>query len=208
MAIVNDVYTVTMNGEIDSEQTANVFTYAAESTACAAQELAVAFWSLFREPLRDMVSSWYRVNSISVSNLNSDTDFYSMPLITDNTGRVGGDPLPSYCAFHFYSPTRNRSMRGGQKRFAGVAEQQTEASSLNNDPVFAANRDTMAGIMSEVIDDNLGGFYKPVIIKRIKTEVGGKVKYELPVTLNGQTYYGPDNWSWKRIISTQISRRK
>lgn len=208
MSVVNDIYTVTINGEIDQELTANVFTYGAESTVCSAENLAVAFWLLFGEPLREMVSTWYRVNSISVSNLNSDTDFYNYPLIADNTGLVGGDPLPSYCAFHFYSPTRNRSMRGGQKRFAGVAEQQTEASSLNTDPVFAAKRNTMAGIMSEVIDDQLGGFYQPVIVKRIKTVVGGKNRYTLPVTLNGNTYYQPDNWSWKRIISTQISRRK
>jgi len=205
----NDTFTITLSGKFQLNLIQNLFTYRAISSGMSASMCSASFLSSVYQAVKDVVSTEVTFDSLAVFNLSNPIDFVITPLLSGNTGTQTGESLPSRCALRLFSPTKNRDIRQGSKRFGVLSEAWASGSLINHTSGVDDNIDALIDALSANLTGSGGAqVASPVIIKRIKgTSASGKPVYTIPATATTSNSYIADNWQADEIISTVASRK-
>lgn len=202
------VYTVTLKGNAYGVDILNVFTYRSEQTNATAVTLADNFVADVWPSIKGILSGAYYAQTVVAQAVDSDTDFHQVAFPNNTTGDILEASTPSWVGLQFISPTKNKSIRQGRKCFAPVGESWTlnneYAPSTGHDNAMQACADALSAdiVQSSVVQ------FKPIIVKRIKTIVGGKPVYKLPSNTGYTAYYVADNWTWDIRLGGQNTRKR
>jgi len=211
----NDLYLVTLFGQIFGQQTVNTFTYTqlTEETSpdVSAEVLANAFYGAFLGASGVLngtaFSTAQSYNAIRVLNLFDDvSDFFEMAISPVETGATAGATMPPYVTYAFRTPWLGLGVRRGQKRFSGVLE--TEVNNGVLQPAVLATLEDVQGALGQQLIGS-SGTYNPVIVRRVKTldPDTGKYVYSLPSNPTQLFQVGAPSWSAVQYSSTQNSRK-
>ncbi len=142
-------------------------------------------------------------------NLGDPVDFHTQTLATNGLRAVTNSP--SFIAAAIRFPSLNRTIRSGQKRFAGMGEGDYTTGAL-----IAATITLLTNIGTAMIgnwlassDSHIVGNY--VIIQRVCDEVdpvsGRCLQYRLPEIGETPVFYKPTAFIVNPLISSQVSRK-
>lgn len=127
-------------------------------------------------------------------------------------GTVGGESLPTYDAFAFYTGTTRRDIRSGARRWPGITEAQQSGGILAGGVLEALEDLCIQMSLTRSVAFAGGGLVsiQPVIVKRVKTvdPVTGKVRYNMPTSQEQFQYYGANQWIIKTLTTTQRTRKR
>lgn len=158
------------------------------------------------------VSDQLQFDEVQVRAVYDVTDFYTLPLVSNNTGAVTGKHYPTSVCYPVQSSRVRQDIRRGNRRFAGVVDL-----SVNNDGVLTAAQVTKmeavaAAMTTPLAYDDEGNTlsYTPVVIS--------KEAYLTPSGNTAYKYYADEAsqlnhlatgilWTPKDRTSTQTSRK-
>lgn len=124
--------------------------------------------------------------SLTVRDIYSDTDFYSLPFVEPLNGLLGTDGLSPVAAIGFRTNRVRRDVRRATKRFVGVVESITESTGILSGTFVAgagAALATALGAIISVDDEGNTVTFSPVVL--------GKQRYNPDTQLpdpNGRAY--------------------
>lgn len=213
---VNELYLLTLFGDIMGQQTVNTFTYyqvSAETSAeTSAHVLAEAFIDAFVQAgigfCSGGISQEQSYTAVRVVNLFEDvSDFAEIALPTTAKGASTDAAMPPFVAYSFRTPWLGSGVRRGFKRFGGVRE-----TVVTNGVIEPA---AIADLQSEIGDAlaqplSVGnGDYQHVVVRRVKTldPETGKYSYDYPTNVGELYQVEPSVWVIQPNISTQNSRK-
>lgn len=219
---VADIYSITLQGAVASEQFRSVFFYRVQAidgpqtvtTTQLLANMAEAHWSIAMLPAYQPVAGTnvsfetYRIfNLFDVTELYEGDANAELPM----SGAVVGEKLPPFAAFGFSQPSSIRGVRRGQKRLPGVAETQ-QADGVFTGGVFAQMQSVAEDLglpIAVPVAAGLEATLFPVIVKRVKETdpETGKVTYRLPETVLEATWYPAESWVPYENVTTQNSRK-
>lgn len=161
--ITEGLYKVTLVQEYRSQVVQNVFFYEHTlGTDDQQEECAEAFDEDILPQLKLIQHSTLLYTAIRVANPTGDlADFVLTPTTPD--GVQTGDPLSSFTACSFLLSRTTKETRNGQKRFAGMTEQ--NADTQRWETTFQAALDTFAPFLSAQISI-VGALFNPVIARQ------------------------------------------
>lgn len=149
-------------------------------------------------------------NNIVTFNLGDSLDFHTQSLSAFTGSRVTTDS-PSFIAGGVRFASKNRDVRSGHKRFAGMSEGDY------TDGVLVAAADTL---LTNIADDLVANWLASadshhvanyIIVKRVCSEVdpvtGKCLKYRLPETDGELVFYTPTSHIVNQEITSQVSRK-
>jgi hypothetical protein len=209
---VNDVYSLTLRQTLLGQRINNVFFYEqiaayTPTSGTIAQALAEAFEDQILSFVNSMQTTDVSNVQIDAENLFSDTDLASIPIT--GGGGAGTNTVSAFMAFPFKFAVAGKSTKAGSKRIGGVA------SNLQSDGVVTDATTITSGIaLANHMQDNLNGvtpatadIWRPVVVKRIKQVIAGKIKYRLPNEISEKTVQAIFEVLFTLILSTQNSRK-
>jgi len=168
---------------LNNQQVLNVYYYRC-STAPTDEtgsyaEMSADFQSKVMTPVRAIQCARLIHTGLSIRNLSNGIDLFeeAFSLAGTQTSAGGSADMPPFVAHLFRLLRSDLSTRNGYKRYAGVRDEDVQlglstlASSLSNAII--------AGLIDD-LEDNAGGIYSPVIVKRpISTPAGTYVHSEV-----------------------------
>lgn len=158
------------------------------------------------------VSSELIFTEILARDVYSTTDFYTLPLSTDNAGSQTGEAMTNFSALAVQTNRVRADIRRGSKRLAGATEGMTEEFGV----LTAAQLNLMGnlcGDLSSVVtyDDegNTLSFTPVVVSKELYTPTSGKPAYRYYETFLLQEPHLAIGvlWSAKMTLTSQNSRK-
>lgn len=157
-----DLYQLIDHQDFGGQKMLNVYWFYQTLGAGGAQDLATDWVAHLSTELRAIQSSLLTHESVSVINLDDDSDFYELAWVANNLGSVGGDVLPLFTAWGFRYNRSSRSTRHGYKRVPGVAEADTNAGQAS-----AGVLARLAALETKLAADVVGGngTWSPRIVK-------------------------------------------
>lgn len=211
----NDLYLLTLFGELFGQQTVNTFTYyqVTDETApvTAAQVLADQWATDFITPTNVLrgpaISIAMSYKSIRVVNLFNDaSDFYEKLLPANTNGTGTGGAMPPFVSYAFRTAWLGSGVRRGQKRFAGVLEDEVNNGVLTSN-VINELEDLRAMLGDPIVAS--GGNWQPVIVRRVKTldPETGRYIYSYPTNPSQLFQVEANSWQIVNNATTQNSRK-
>jgi len=194
----------------DGQTLLNTFTYRAMNAICNAPALATALGLNMTPRVRAILSVTCAISQWYVENRNLPTDFATITYSPTLSGTQGGEAMPKFNAFAVYSPTKNKTIRSGSKRFGVISEILVTQSQIAYSGQNQVDIDALTAEMSLDQTGAGGGIYRPVIVKRIFTPgTGGNPgSYQLPLTATDANSYQANNWFPKLNVTTQNTRKR
>jgi len=160
---------------------------------------------------RLMVNSSVNFELMTAWNIDSDTDFYSVP-IDAYSGTTSGQDASPILAFGFRTNQVTKAVRRGQKRFVGVRDEDTvDAAEFTTAAI--TNMDLVATRMSAVLNyDDEGNTlaYAPAVCSRERyTTSSGKTAYKYYDDIAVQLSKTAQGVLWGRQLNarSQVSRQ-
>lgn len=131
-----DLMRVTLYGSYLGQETLNVFFYSKDSDSSGtgaandAESIAEAFNARVVTALLPLINAAAIYTGVKVEGVYGNTDFGEISF-APRTGTFAGEPMPSFVAHAFRLTRPSNTIRHGQKRFAGVAETQSNGNTQN-----------------------------------------------------------------------------
>jgi hypothetical protein len=209
MAAINDVYKVTSLGFRGPTAIRNVFFYKALTTGAVASDLASGFKVDVLDPLLQCQADHFALESVAVENLNSPTDFTFYQLPTPEAGKRGSPYAADVLAIAMIAPSKLKGIRPGNKRIGPLALSMVNANTVTGNSTELARLTTLAAALSaDVTGSSVDPVYRPIIIKRTYLGiVNGNRRYSVPAVATSTNHFVADNWGFKQILTTQITRK-
>lgn len=106
--------------------------------------------------ISDLVSTSFVFDKVRVVNPYDLTDFYTQPFPTGTTGGAGGSPVSPAVAYGLHSSQVRLDIRSGQKRFAGVTEDNMENGGVVGTSMLALLQDLCDAMSAPMTYDDEG----------------------------------------------------
>jgi len=201
---------LSVRGSWFGQQCQNVFVYENSGVAGAATplEVAEAFWNHVKAEWRAIIAPELYFLSVYAEEIGGDLEFGEFVIPPgERTGTLssGGDPLPTFNAAGIRLVPVNRTVRPGQKRFAGATEGSVYA---NN---WLSGYQTALAALGAVITDNFSAGLLAVaqFSPRIwgealpeRTTKGGVVLPARP-----ETFVAISGYLVSSTVTSQVSRK-
>lgn len=189
---------------------ANIYHVERANAGESAQDINDAFTNSVLPDIRGLQTTQYTNTDLITFNLGDPLDFHTFDLASQAGFRTGINS-PSFVAAGMRFPTLSRLVRSGQKRFAGLTE---------NDYVDGV-LDATAQALVEAIGDALIGNWLATsdshvvcnyaIINRVCDEVdpvtGKCLQYRLPEPPETPVFYIPNARQLNTAVTSQVSRK-
>jgi len=183
----------------------------ASSLGCVDPESGTILGTTLFGAWRLLVSSNVNYQLVSVWNVGTETDFYSVPLDA-YSGTINGDDASPVLSFGFRTNQVTKAVRRGQKRFVGITDAQTvDAAEFTGGTI--TSMDLLATRMSEVLSyDDEGNTltFSPAVVSREKyTTSSGKTAYRYYDDIEVQLAHTAVGVVWSRQLNarSQVSRQ-
>lgn len=219
------LYEVTVTGTYYGQNWVNRWNYVMDGTpAAVAGSFALMSALGFVDPESGTIAgdtffgAWRLMVNTSVNftlatawNIDSDTDFYSVP-IDAYSGVLGGQDSSPVLAFGFRTNQVTKAVRRGQKRFVGIRDEDTtDAAEFTATAI--TNMNLVATRMSEVLNYNDEGnslTFSPAVCSRERyTTDSGKTAYKYYDDIATQLANTATGVLWSRQLNarSQVSRQ-
>lgn len=162
---------------------------------------------------RNSISSSLFVTEVQVKAVFSGTDFYTLPLVSNNNGIQTGEPSGSFIVFPFQTNRVRSDIRRGNRRIAGVCEDLIGSFGVIT-PTHLATLELLGDAFSDILtydDEGNTLSFTPVVVS--------KEKYQTPAGNDAYRYYDSEveqalhlaagvAWLPKDVISSQVTRKR
>lgn len=207
---VNDIFIARLTLSGSGQTLQNLFTYKATNSSANAVQLADWLVTNLVPDLRDILSDATTFNNIYVENLNSPTDFTTQSFAVGTIGNLTGEAEPVFNAMRFYSPTKSKIIRGGNKRFGMLQKASVEGDFMVTSGGFGTAISAMITTLNTSPVGASGGTFQPIIVKRtfVPATPTHKAYYTLPSVADSSNNYQANNWVFSDLVTTQDSRKR
>lgn len=230
---MTEIYKATVNYVLDGQMMSNRFHYKMIGVPAAVSgsfALFAAMGGLRKNPdgtpaggftpdsllehIRAIQGVPVKYDSLIVDNLYSPTDFYEGPFAQQVQGQnTSSDTMPPMIAASFRTSRVSKNIRRGQKRIAGIVEQQVAPGGILEDAALTGHIQALANKMAATLSyDDEGNQidFKPVVLGTNKVvQPDGSTSYEIYPTLAEQLVNSVDGFFWEARprVTTQNSRK-
>lgn len=207
---LNDLFQITHNFKAFGQNCANI--YHAERANAGEQSQAIndAYANSILPIYRLLQTTVYTNTDLTTFNLGDPLDFHVQDLLSAAGIRTGPDS-PSFIAAGVRFPTLNRNVRSGQKRFAGLKEDDyadgvmgAPVQTLVNNIADALIADWLASADSHIVCNY-------IVVQRVCIDVdpvtGECLKYRLPEPPETPVFYQPNARQLNLDVTSQVSRK-
>lgn len=191
-----------------TEEINNVFTYETASPGTlqgSAEGFARAFDDIIVDAILPAVHTATNFFEVDVYDLMFPANLFTLSI--NKNGTRAGEAMPRNVAWTARTNRATRDIRRGQKRFGGVSEADQASGTFVAGFITVMN--TCCGILNDTFVDQFdaGVAYVPVVVKRIKTVVDGKPRYNFPDNFADYERFVIASWTPNTEVTSQNSRK-
>jgi len=213
---LSDLWVLTLRGQLLNQDIVNVFTYHCDepfnATTDGASDLIDGF---IINVMLGATSNGLAGGNKAASLVYSEIEAYNLDeptafeiRLVNYVGSSADEQSPSFLAVGYSSNKPRRDIRRGQKRIAGLTENQC----ANNALIAAVQTEwqNVGNDMASVLPVGplTGATFTPCVIKRVKyVASSGNDAYRFPEPGEPDTHYLVTEWQLKTAITSQVSRK-